>query len=179
MLATLARLLVGAILPAAAAAAASDALVADLDRRLAGGGVEAVNTHLDAHWGSDMVPLNRKTADCDLQAVALSIQLIRSANAKAAEAHGESLRTAAGRCPGFVLALASHVEIPRYCASVASWSVGQTARELRRRVAAIESDKVLRSSPRGMSCRAAYLYELHNTRVVLRSMPPRSIHPGK
>jgi hypothetical protein len=157
----------------------SDALVADLDQRLAGGGVEAVNAHLDAHWSSDMVALNHRTANCDLQAVALSIQLIRSANAKAAEAHGESLRTAAGSCTGFVLALASQEEIPRYCASVASWSIGQTARELRRRIAAIESDKVLRSSQRGKSCRAAYLDELQNTRVVLRSLPPGSIHPGK
>jgi hypothetical protein len=177
MHAALALAVVAAILPAAAGA--SDAFVADLDQRVAGGGVEVVNEYLDAHWSSDMVSLNHKTADCDLQAVALSIQLIRSANARAAEAHGESLRTAVGRCTGFVLALASQAEIPRYCASVASWSIGQTARELRRRVAAIESDKVLRSSQRGKSCRAAYLYELQNTRVVLRSVPPSSIHPGK
>jgi len=177
MLAALAPVVIAAFLPAVAFA--SDALVADLEQRLAGGGVETVNAYLDAHWSSDMVALNHKTVHCDLAAVALSIQLSRSANAKAAQAHGEALRTALGRCTGFVLALASHAEIPRYCASVAAWSISQTARELRRRIAAIDSDKVLSTSQRGQSCRAAYLYELANTRVVLRSVPPGSLRPGQ
>jgi hypothetical protein len=50
----------------------------------------------------------------------------------------------------------------------------QTVRELRRRIAAIESDESLRSSPSGKSCRAAYAYELQNTRVILKSAPPSS-----
>jgi len=39
---------------------------------------------------------------------------------------------------------------------------------LRRRIADIDSDELLRSSRRGQACRAAYVYELENTRVVVR-----------
>jgi len=155
------------LLPAAAVAA--DPLVPDLEHRLESSGVERVNTYLVSQWPAAMAPLNRKAAGCDLQAVSLTVRLSRSVNARAAQAHQESLREAIGTCTAFVLALASPEEVPKVCASVASWSVTQTARELRRRIAAIESDEILRSSKSGKSCREAYLYELNNTRVVLRS----------
>jgi len=84
------------------------------------------------------------------------------------------LRAASGACAGFVLALSTPSEIPRYCATLASWGPAQMARELRRRIAAIDADEVLRANPRGQSCKAAYLYELHHTRVVVRPMPRAS-----
>lgn len=152
-------------------AAAPDTLVPDLEQRLAKGGVEAVNAHLVAQWSSAMVPLNQKTAGCDLQAVSLSMRLGRSSQARAVQAHRESLRAAVGLCTAFVLDLATQEEVPRYCASVAAWSITQTARELRRRMAAIEADEALRTSPKGKACHAAYLYELHNTRIILKSQP--------
>jgi hypothetical protein len=177
MRAVLTSLLAAIILPAIAAA--PDSLVRDLEQRLADGGVEKVNAHLGGHWSSAMVPLNQKTADCELQAVSLAIRLSRSTDVKATQAHNEALRAAVGKCTAFVLALASRQEVPKYCSSVASWSVMQTARELRRRIAAIESDEALRSSQNGKSCRAAYLDELHNTRVVLRSGPHDPPRQGK
>src|SRR6185295_18433536 len=112
-----------------------------------------------------MVPFNRKTANCDLQAVSLAVRLSRSTDAKAAHAHSEALREAAGSCTAFVLALASQHEVPKFCSSVTNWRASQMARELRRRIAAIESDEALRSSPQGHACHAAYVFELHNTRV--------------
>jgi hypothetical protein len=87
------------------------------------------------------------------------------------QAHREALRTAVGLCTAFVLDLATPEEVPRYCMSVAAWSVTQTARELRRRMAAIEADEALRTSPKGKACHAAYHHELHNTRIVLKSQP--------
>jgi hypothetical protein len=163
-----ASLLVSVVLPAIAAE--SDSLVPDLEQRLARGGVEQVNAHLDSHWSSAMTPLNQKTARCELHAVSLAIRLSRSTDARAAQAHNDAIREAVGVCTGFVLALALPQEIPKYCSSVASWSVGHTARELRRRIAAIDSDETLRSSQNGASCRAAYFHELHHTRVVLKRM---------
>jgi hypothetical protein len=47
------------------------------------------------------------------------------------------------------------------------------ARELKRRMKSIDQHEVLRTSPRGRACRAAYLYELQNTRVGLQAGPPR------
>lgn len=159
-----------AVLPTAAAE--DDTLVPDLEQRLADGDAVKVNAYLKSHWAQAMEPLNRRTARCDLQAVSLAIRLDRSGDAQARQAHNESLRAAVGACTSFVLALSSLEEIPRYCGSVSSWSLSQTARELRRRIAAIESDEVLRSSPRGKACRAAYLHELRNTRVVLKPRVP-------
>jgi hypothetical protein len=162
--------LVAAVIPTLAVAA--DSFVPELEQRLASGSVEALNAHLVANASSALVPFNQRTAACELAAVSLSIRLSRSTNVKAAQAHNEALRAAVGKCTAFVLALASQQEVPKFCASVASWTVGQTVRELRRRMAAIETDEVLRTSQSGKSCRAAYLYELQNTRVVLRSAPP-------
>jgi len=158
---------------------ASDTLVADLEQRLSRSGVESVNAYLNAHWDAAMLPLNRKTASCELRAVSLAIRLGRSSNARAVQAHGEALRAASGGCVWFVLALAVPAEIPRYCASVASWGPAQTARELRRRISEIDADEQLRSNRRGQACRAAYMYELHNTRVVVKRATPDARAPGK
>jgi hypothetical protein len=165
----LTALLAAIALPAAAAA--PDSLVPDLERRLAVNGVEKVNAYLTSRWTSAMVPLNRKVATCEDRAVSLAVRLSRSKDAKAAQAHGDSIREAVGNCTTLVLALATPDEIPKYCSSVASWGVMQTVRELRRRIAAIDSDELLRSTARGKSCRAAYVNELQNTRVVLKSAP--------
>jgi hypothetical protein len=100
--------------------------------------------------------------------VSLAVRLGRGRNNRAAAAHGEALRAAAGRCPGFVLALVTPQEVPRLCTSMAAWGPAQTARELRRRIAEIDADERLRDSARGKACRAAYHHELHNTRVVVK-----------
>jgi hypothetical protein len=146
--------------------------VADLEQRLASAGVESVNDYLSAHPDSAMPRFNRKTASCELQAVSLAIRLARSANARAVQAHEESLRAATGRCARFVLAVVSAAEVPRVCASQAAWGAAQTARELRRRIADIEADKLLRATAQGQACQAAYLHELKTTRVTLRVASP-------
>jgi hypothetical protein len=153
---------------------ASDTLVIDLEQRLSREGVEAVNAYLGANGSAALASLNRGTAQCELQAVSLSIRLTRGSHSKAVDAHGESLRLAVGRCTGFVLALLSPKEVPKFCASASSWTLMQTARELRRRMSAIDADAVLHASPRGKACRAAYLYELQNTRVGLQAGPART-----
>lgn len=147
----------------------SQTLIADLEQRLSRQGVDEVNAYLGAPSSASMLDLNQRTADCDLQAVSLSVQLVRGSGSKAVNAHREALRVAVGRCTGFVLALLSLKEVPKICASVASWTIMQMARELRRRIRSIEASEVLRTSPRGKACRAAYLYELNNTRVGLRA----------
>lgn len=174
---TFATLLAAVSLSVLAATPAS--LVPELEQRLAGGGVEAVHAHLSAHWSAAMLPLNAKTAACELAAVSLALRLSRSAEGPSAHAHQEALRAAAGQCTRFVLAVASLQEVPKVCAAVEAWTMGHTARELRRRIAAIESDPLLRASPRGLACSAAYLHELQTTRVVLRSQPPGAALPGK
>lgn len=152
-----------------------DTLLPELEQRLAGGSVDAVNAYLNTHWAAAMAPLNQRTADCDLQAVSLAMRLGRGGNpARAVQAHGEALRAASGGCARFVLALATPAEINRYCRSQAAWGPAQTARELRRRIGAIDADEQLRGSRRGQACKAAYLYELHNTRVVVRRAGPPS-----
>ena len=166
-----------AILPQAALAA--DALVAELEQRLANAGVESVNEHLSARANAAMSRFNRQTASCELQAVSLAVRLARGANARAVEAHEESLRAASGRCARFVLALVSAADVPRVCASQAAWGAAQTARELRRRIADIDADKLLRGTAQGQACRAAYLYELTNTRVTLRVASPRPMAPER
>jgi hypothetical protein len=157
----------------ASAAAPSDPLVADLEQRLARSNVDAVNAHLVAHWSSAMLPLHQQTAACQRPAVSLTVRLSRGRHAGAAGAHGDALRTAAGRCVGTVLALLTPVEVPRLCTSVSTWGPATAARELRRRIADIDADAQLRASSRGQACRAAYDHELHNTRVVVkRAAPP-------
>jgi hypothetical protein len=151
---------------------AADALVTELEQRLASAGVESVNDHLSAQADAAMARFNRQTASCELQAVSLALRLARGANVRAVQAHEESLRAASGRCARFLLALASVADVPRVCASQAAWGAAQTARELRRRIADIDADKLLRGTAQGQACRAAYLYELKNTRVTLRVASP-------
>ncbi len=166
-----------ATLPGSALAA--DPLVAELEQRLASAGVESVNDYLSAHADAAMARLNRQTASCELQAVSLALRLARGANVRAVQAHEESLRAASGRCARFVLALVSAAEIPRVCASQAAWGAAQTARELRRRIAEIDADKLLRGTEQGQACRAAYLDELKNTRVTLRVASPSPATPER
>ena len=177
MHAALASLFAAVALPVFAAV--PDSLVPDLERRLASTGADKVNAYLAGNWAAAMVPLNRKTANCELRAVSLAVRLSRGTDAKVARAHVDSIREAAGTCTVVVLALANRQEVPTYCSSVASWTVMQTVRELRRRIAAIESDEMLRSSPNGKSCRAAYVYELENTRVGLKSVPRETPRQGR
>jgi hypothetical protein len=160
-------------------AGATDSLLADLEQRLSRSGVESVNAYLNSHWAAAMQPLNEKTASCELHAVSLAVTLSRGSNARAVRAHGEALRAAAGGCARFVLAMVSPDEVVRYCASVSSWGPAQTARELRRRIGDIDADALLRSSQRGQACRAAYVYELENTRVVVRRAAPAARPAGK
>ena len=108
--------------------------------------------------------LDRAVAACELHAVSQAV--------RAVDAHEVALRTAIGRCARFVLALVPADQIPRVCASQATWGAAQTARELRRRIADIDADKLLRGTVQGQACRAAYLYELKNTRVTLRVATP-------
>ena len=166
-----------AILPGSALAA--DPLVAELEQRLANAGVESVNDYLSAHPDAAMARFNRQAASCELQAVSLALRLARGVNARAVLAHEESLRAATGRCARFILALASAAEIPRVCASQAAWGAAQTARELRRRIADIDADKLLRATAQGQACRAAYLDELKNTRVTLRVASPSPAAPER
>ncbi len=166
--------LCGAAAALPGSALAADSLVTDLEQRLANAGVESVNDHLmSAHAGSAMSRFNRKTASCELQAVSLALRLARGAHARAVQAHEESLRAATGRCARFVLALVSVADVPKVCASQAAWGAAQTARELRRRIGDIDADKLLRATAQGQACRAAYRYELKNTRVTLRVASPR------
>jgi hypothetical protein len=150
-----------------ATAARADDVLMEIEQRLERHGADAANAHLLSHRGA-MSALNRKTASCDLSAVSLAVRLARSRDARAQEAHGEALRAASGVCTAFVLAVAAPSEIPRYCGSLATWGPAQTARELRRRIAAIDADSALSANPRGQACKAAYWHELHNTRVVVR-----------
>ena len=152
---------------------ASSTLVSELEQRLGRDGGEVVNAYLIAR-PSAMAELNQSAADCHPQAVELTVRLSRGANAKAAALHKESLRIAAGGCAEFVLSQLDLAEVPKICASASSWTVSQTARELRRRLREIESDETLRKAPSGKACHAAYLFELQNTRVGLRAGPPNN-----
>jgi len=154
-----------------------------LEQRLARSGVDAVNAYLSAQGASAMVALNAKTAACELSAVSLAIRRDASRNARAVQAHGESRRAAGGPLfAGFILAWVAPAGGAAVLRFVASWGPAQTARELRRRISDIEADEDLRSSRRGQACRAAYDYELRNTRVVVRGpragwSPPKQIAP--
>src|SRR5262245_60872755 len=127
MLRAFASLLAAAALPAFAT---TETLVPDLEQRFASGGAARVNAYLASNWSTAMVPFNRKTEECELRAVSLAIRLNRGADAKTGRAHSDSLREAVGHCTTYVLAFATAQEIPKYCSSVASWTVMQTVREL-------------------------------------------------
>ena len=155
----------------AAPAFASEPFLARLEQKVRTEGIEKVNLDLGAR-PHDMRTLNQGTADCIPQAIDLAAQLGRSTNATAAKLHNESLRIAAGGCAEYVLSRLSLSEVPRICSSVSTWTVTQMARELRRRIQEIEGDEALRATERGRACGAAYLFELQNTRVGVRSYPP-------
>lgn len=152
-------------------AAASGTLVPDLEQRLRTDGVESVNAQLSAQ-GLLMAMLNQSAADCDPQAIELTVKLSRTKHARAGELHNESLRVAVGTCTELVLSLLSPAEVPRICASVSTWTVTETARELRRRIGQIEIDERIRPIRHGRTCRAAYQFELQNTRVGLKVRQP-------
>lgn len=178
----------GAAHPVAGAAASAAAgasavpppvsLVAALDRRAAHGGIDAVNAHLLSRTGAaERMRLGRQAEACEPDALRLSVQLGRGRDAKAAWLHHEALRAAAGRCVGTVLSLLAPHEVPKVCASQSSWSVVQTARELRRRIALLDADELLRDTANGRACRAAYWHELTTTRVVVRRVAPAASRP--
>lgn len=154
-------------------AAASGTLVADLEQRLRTDGVDSVNAHLGAQ-ALLMAKLNQSAADCDPQAIDLTVKLSRTKNAGAGDLHNESLRIAVGTCTELVLSLLSPAEVPKICASVSTWTVTETARELRRRIGQIEIDERIRPIRHGKACSNAYRLELQNTRVGLRVRQPNS-----
>lgn len=155
-------------------AAAFESVTAALEQRLKQQGVEAVNDHLalDAH-AFDLALLHRDTEGCAARAVGLTVELSRGRPSATTDAHTDSLRTALGRCTGLVLSLVSAGEVPKVCSAVASWTLMQTVRELRRRIRLIEADEALRNSPRGRACSETCLHILKTTRVGLQASPPR------
>lgn len=156
----------------AAGAMAFEPVTAQLEQRLREQGVEAVNDHLALPANAfDLALLHRDTEGCVARAVGLTLALSRGGRSKTTEAHTDSLRTALGRCPRLVLSLVSPAEVPKVCASVASWTVMQTVRELRRRMRTIEADETLRTSANGKACSAACLHELKTTRAGLQASP--------
>jgi hypothetical protein len=112
--------------------------------------------------------LSARARNCELEAVGETIDVIRYSDPATTRSHVETIRHAVGHCTRFVLAVALPDEVRRFCSVPDSLTAVQMARELRRRIAAIESDKLLRSSTPGQACRSAYAHELKTRRVVLR-----------
>lgn len=131
---------------------------------LAAGGVGVA----DASPTPPNAGLTVRAARCELGAVGETMDLIRGADTASTAVQVEAIRQAAGRCTRFVLALTPLEDVRKVCAAPESLTVTQTARELRRRMAAIDADGLLRESAVGRACKAAYLHELKTTRVVLR-----------
>lgn len=150
---------------------AAEAPASDLEQQLRMGGADRVNARLGQE-PANMAALNQRTADCEPSSVALAVRLARTKVVNAARLHQESLRVAVGACTELVLSQLLASEVPRICASSAAWSITQTARELRRRIAQLDLDEAERPSEHGKACRAAYLHELHHTRVALRVARP-------
>jgi hypothetical protein len=159
-----------ALLPVGAAA--PDLVVQELEQRVMREGVEIVNASLAVQGSAVMAVLHRSASGCDPQALRLTIRLSRGHDTRVVEAHADAVREAMGTCAISVLGLVTHDEVNRFCASLDSWRVIQTVRELRRRIAAIEADAELRASAKGQACHDAYWYELRNTRVVLKPRSP-------
>jgi hypothetical protein len=150
---------------------ASELAAPDWAQQLRSRGADRVNASLLAQ-PAHMAALNQRAADCEPAAVGLAVGLVRTTLPKAARLHEESLRVAVGTCTELVLAQLTSGEVPRICASASSWTITQTARELRRRIAQLDLDEAGRPSERGKACRAAYHHELHHTRVSLRVARP-------
>ncbi|MBL0728874.1 hypothetical protein [Piscinibacter sp. HJYY11] len=142
----------------------------DLEQRFRQHGAEAVNEHLSTN-AFELALLHRDTEGCVARAVGLTVELSRGRRSDTTDAHTESLRTALGRCTGLVLSRVTLAEVPKVCASVPSWTVMQTVRELRRRMRIIEADEALRTSAKGKACSAACLHELRTTRAGLQASP--------
>jgi hypothetical protein len=118
---------------------------------------------------SDSAPgRTERASTCDLAALSETIELHRRAEPGAARAQLEAIRIAIGQCTGFVLAVAYADEVRKFCSAPEIYSAARTARELRRRIAALDANEGLRSSNAGQVCQAAYKHELKTTRVVLR-----------
>ncbi len=149
-----------------AVAAALD--LSELDRRIDLQGAESVSAELRTSGAAEFKELQARTADCQLGAVGLSVRLSRSAKGVDSAPYVESLRAAAGKCARFLLAVVYASEVPRVCGSLETWTPAQMARELRRRMAALEADPLLRASTFGKACHAAYWHELTHTRVALK-----------
>lgn len=175
----------GAVPPARPGAAASAAAIAPapspvaaLEQRAARDGIDAVNHHLMSRAGAaERAHLGRQVASCEPDALRLGVRLGRGHSAQAVQLQHDALRAAAGRCVGSVLSLLSPREVPKICASRASWSVAHTARELRRRIAELDADDLLLETANGRACRAAYWHELTTTRVVVRRATPAASRP--
>lgn len=129
----------------------------------AAGAVAAPEAPPSPEWSRTL-----RASQCDLAALAEVIDIVRSSEASAVRLQLEAVRLANGRCPRFVMAVAQPDEIVRFCSAPESLTAVQTARELRRRMALLEQDELLRSADAGRACRAAYERELKTTRVVLR-----------
>ena len=122
----------------------------------------------DAGDPSTGASLLQRVQDRELDAVAQALDLVQLPTDRGATL--DALRVASGRCTRFVLALTSPADVKRVCSSVEAWPAARTARELRRRMATIDADAILRTTKVGKACRAAYAHELRTTRVVLRSL---------
>jgi hypothetical protein len=110
-----------------------------------------------------------RASKCDLAALGETIEILRTSEPMAARVQLEAIRLANGRCMRFVLAAARSSEVRKFCAAPETITAVQAARELRRRIAALEADELLGSSAAGKECRAAYQLELKTTRVVMRA----------
>ena len=140
------------------AVAATD-IVAELRFRLERDGLQAVNSYLSAHWESAMEPLARKVEQCDAKAMQLALQLHRGTNAETAQAHGESLSLAVGRCPAKLLPLIPPSEVTQYCSVGGTIPDSRLNREIDRRIQGIVANAPLRASQNGRACVAAYKAE--------------------
>jgi hypothetical protein len=156
----IASLLIAAVLAAPVAAAQSKKQVGKPTR---------TTPAIEHREDSDSTPgRTERASTCDLAALGETIELHRRAEPGAAGAQLEAIRIAIGQCTGFVLAVAYADEVRKFCSAPETYSAARTARELRRRIAALDANEVLRSSNAGQTCQAAYKHELKTTRVVLR-----------
>jgi hypothetical protein len=154
-------MLLPAVMLAASSAAAVDGKPKKVPRRM--------QPATEASSEPNAMPGRTERASaCDLAALSETIELRRVAEPTAARAQLEAIRIATGQCTRFVLAVANRDEIRKFCAAPETYSAARTARELRRRIAAIDSDEGLRTSVAGQTCQASYKHELRTTRVMLR-----------
>lgn len=149
----------------ASSAFASPDLIVELASRANREGPEGVNAYLSAHWEEAMSQLARRTAGCEVPAVKLSVELHRGTNAEATQAHGESLREAAGRCPATVLRFANEHEVPSLCGLPESVPDSRIETETAKRVRELRSNSSLAASTKGKACISAYREALSRARL--------------